>query len=223
MARGSRLRRDLPVDIDVSVIWGIADSLGATMHQYRLAYSRALKRTASTLRKKALAEMKDGLAPRSMDRVRKRLLTFRTTRGAALDEARFWFGLNAIKVKDLKGRISGRIRPHHTRRDRSTGRFIQARRQAQAVGFSPKGSLLSPVTFENGEVARARRDNRRTVVIRDPQTRRTREAEVDIYAPMLNYIEDNAFVEVTEIFMHHFVSDIRSRVKHNITVSPGKQ
>jgi hypothetical protein len=29
--------------------------------------------------------------------------------------------------------------------------------------------------------------------IRDPDTRRTREAEVDIYEPMLNYIEDNAF------------------------------
>ncbi|STA77341.1 Uncharacterised protein [Citrobacter koseri] len=30
MARGSRLRRDLPVDIDVDAIWGIAESIGAT-------------------------------------------------------------------------------------------------------------------------------------------------------------------------------------------------
>jgi hypothetical protein len=69
-----------------------------------------------------------------------------------LDNFRLWFGLNAIKVKDLKGRINGRVRPHHTRRDKSTGRFIKARRQAENAGFL-KGSLLSPRTFENGEVA----------------------------------------------------------------------
>lgn len=222
MARESRLRRDLPVDVDVNAIWRIAESLGATMHQYRLAYSRALKRTAATLRKKALADLKDGLAPRSMEMVRRRLLSFRTTRGAALDEARFWFGLNAIRVKDLKGRISGRIRPHHTLRDRSTGRFIKARRQAQAVGFTPKGNLLSPMTFPDGEVIRSRREGRRTVAIRDPGTRRTREAEVDIYEPMLNYVEDNAFAECLDIFMHHFEDDIRRRVKHKITLTPGK-
>lgn len=69
MARESRLRRDLPVDIDVDVIWRIADSIGATQKQFRAAYSRALRRTAATLRKKAMADLKDGLAPRSMDLV----------------------------------------------------------------------------------------------------------------------------------------------------------
>lgn len=54
------------------------------------------------------------------------------------------------------------------------------------------------------------------MVIRDPQTRRTREAEVDIYEPMLNYIEDNAFAEAMDIFMHHFETDIRGRVKADI-------
>lgn len=73
MARGSRLRRDLPVDIDVDAIWGIAESIGATQKQFRAAYSRALKRTAATLRKKAMADLKDGLAPRSINLVRRRL------------------------------------------------------------------------------------------------------------------------------------------------------
>lgn len=183
----------LPVDIDVDTIWRIAEHIGATHKQFRAAYSRALKRTAATLRKKAVADMKDGLAPRSLDMVRRRLLSFRLDRSSQskLDNFRLWFGLNAIKVKDLKGRINGRLRPHHTRRDKSTGRFIKARRQAENAGFTPKGSLLSPRTYENGEVTRSRRENRRTVVIRDPDTRRTREAEIDIYEPMLNYIEDN--------------------------------
>lgn len=62
MARESRLRRDLPVDIDVDAIWRIAEHIGATHKQFRTAYSRALKRTAATLRKKAMADLKDGLA-----------------------------------------------------------------------------------------------------------------------------------------------------------------
>ena len=218
MARESRLRRDLPVDIDVNAIWGIAEQIGATQKQFRAAYTRALSRTAATLRKKAMADPKDGLAPRSMNLVRRRLLSFRLDRGSQLDNFRLWFGLNAIKVKDLKGRISGRVRPRHSRRDKSTGRYIKATRQTQEAGFAPKGNLLSSQTFTNGEVARSRRDKQRTVVIRDPQTRRTREAEVDIYEPMLNYVEDNAFAEAIDIFMHHFESDIRGRVKAKISV-----
>ncbi|MGE6982870.1 hypothetical protein [Kluyvera intermedia] len=218
MARESRLRRDLPVDIDVKAIWRIAENIGATQKQFRAAYSRALRRTAATLRKKALADLKDGLAPRSLNMVRRRLLSFRLDRGSQLDNFRLWFGLNAIKVKDLKGRVSGRIRPHHSRRDKTTGRYIKARRQAGTAGFAPKGNLLATRTFQNGEVSRSRRDNRRTVVIRDPEIRRIREAEVNIYEPMLNYIEDNAFADAMEIFMHHFQSDIRGRVKAKISV-----
>lgn len=220
MARESRLRRDLPVDIDVTAIWRIAEKIGATQKQFRAAYSRALQRTGATLRKRALADLKDGLAPRSMNMVRRRLLSFRIqpASNSTLDNFRLWFGLNAVKVKDLKGKISGRLRPHHDRRDKNTGRFIKSRRRASTVGFTPKGNLLSARTFENGEVARSRRDNRRTIVIRDPETRRTRDAEIDIYEPMLNYVEDNAFAEVMEIFMHHFESDLRGRVKAKISV-----
>ncbi len=218
MARESKLRRDLPVDIDVSAIWRIAENIGATQKQFRAAYSRALQRTAVTLRKKAMADLKTGLAPRRLDIVRRRLLSFRVTRGADLDVFRMWFGLNAIKVKDLKGRIRGKIRPHHSRRDKTTGRFIKARRQSEGAGFDPAGSLLSATSWSNGEVARSRREGRRTVVLRDGETRRTSEAEVNIYEPMLNYIEDNAFVEALEVFMHHFESDIRGRVKARISV-----
>ncbi|VTP62163.1 Uncharacterised protein [Serratia rubidaea] len=57
------------------------------------------------------------------------------------------------------------------------------------------------------------------MLIRDPATRRTREAEVDIYAPMLDYIEDNAFADVVEIFLHHFETDIRGRVKARVNVN----
>lgn len=113
----------------------------------------------------------------------------------------------------------GRIRPHHDRRDPKTGRYIAARRKSTGeAGFDPKGSMLASQTFANGEVARSRRENRRTVVIRDPVTRRAKEAEIDIYAPMLDYVEDNAFADVMAIFMHHFQSDIKGRVKAKISL-----
>lgn len=218
MARASRIRRDLPVDIDIGAVWRIAESIGATQKQFRAAYSRALQRTATTLRKRAMIGVKEGIAPRSMAMVRKRLLAFRVQRGSQLDEFRLWFGLNAIKVKDLKGKVIGRVRPHHNRHDKKTGRYIAARRKAKDAGFAPKGALLATEMYTNGEVARSRRDGRKTVVIRDPETRRTHEAEVDIYEPMLNYIEDNAFADALDIFMHHFETDIRGRVKARISV-----
>ncbi|WP_337047266.1 hypothetical protein [Serratia liquefaciens] len=218
MARASRLRRDLPFDIDLQVLQRIAISAGANHTQYMRAYSRALNRTMTTLKKRVVGDMKAGIAPRNLSLIRKRLLSFRLTRGAQLDEGKLWFGLNAIKVKDLKGRVKGRIRPHHDRRDPQTGRFIAARRRASAeVGFEPKGELLTAKNFPDGEVGRTRA-GRRTVLIRDPQTRRAKEAEVDIYAPMLDYIEDNAFSDVARIFFHHFETDLKGRVKMRINV-----
>ncbi|HHB1424460.1 TPA: hypothetical protein ACOQZT_000404 [Serratia odorifera] len=217
MARASRLQRNLPIDIDTDILREIAIAARANHTQYMRAYSRALNRTAATMRKRAMADIKSGLAPRSLAMVRKRLLSFRLSRGATLDEGKLWFGLNAIKVKDLKGRIRGRIRPHHDRRDSKTGRYTASRRKRTDVGFEPNGSMLQAKNFTNGEVAR-NRQGRRTLVIRDPTTRRTREAEIDIYEPMMNYIEDNAFSDVAAIFFHHFETDLKGRVKARINV-----
>lgn len=219
MARAGRIQRNLPIDIDTDVLRDIAIAAGANHKQYMMAYSRALQRTAVTVRKRAMADLKSGLAPRSMAMVRKRLLSFRLSRGAALDEGKLWFGLNAIKVKDLKGRIRGRILPHHDKRDPKTGRFSPSRRKRGDAGFEPQGKLLAGKTFENGEVSRSKREGRRTVVIRDPATRRTKEAEIDIYEPMLNYIEDNAFDDVATIFFQHFQTDIKGRIKARINVN----
>ncbi|EBG2409222.1 hypothetical protein ELR99_24730 [Salmonella enterica subsp. enterica serovar Newport] len=225
MARASRIRRNLLFDIDVDELRGIVAQAGATQHQFRLAYSRALKRTASKMRMKALAELKTGLAPRKMDMLRKRLFSTHITRGNAMDEARFWFGLNAIKIKDLRGRIRGRRVRHHDLRDPVTGRFIKEnrarrRRKASDPVFEPNGSFLSPAAYENGLVMRSRKGNRRTIFIKNPETGRVREAEAGIYARTMDYVEDVAFAECLEIFMKEFESDIRRRAKYGITVAP---
>ena len=226
MARAARARRDLLFDINVDELRGIVAQVGATQHQFRLAYSRALKRTASKMRMKALSELKIGLAPRKMDMLRKRLFSSRITRGNGLDEARFWFGLNAIKIKDLRGRIRGRRVRHHDLRDPVTGRFIKEdrvrrrRRKASDPVFEPNGSFLSPTAYENGLVIRTRKENRRTIIIKNPETRRVREAEAGIYARTMDYVEDVAFADCLDIFMKEFESDIRRRAKYGITVSP---
>lgn len=219
MSRAPRVRRDLPVSLDVQALWRIAERLGANHKQFRNAYSRALQRTSATMRKKGKAALKAGLALRSPAQLDKRLQFFRLRRTAELDTARMWFGLNAIKVKDLRGRVRGRVRPRHTARDPDTGRYARARRrQNNAVSFEPKGSMLKTQTFENGEVGNSARESRRTVFIRDPVTRRTREAEIDAYRPLLDYVEDFAYAELVEVFNHHFIADLRGRLKMNIDV-----
>ena len=226
MPRASRIRRNLLFDIDVEELRDIAAQDGATQHQFRLAYSRALKRTASKMRMKALAELKTGLAPRKMDTLDRRLFSTRITRGNAMDEALLWFGLNAIKIKDLRGRIRGQRVRRHDLRDPVTGRFIKEnrvrrrRRKASEPVFEPNGSFLSPAAYENGLVIRSRKENRRTIIIKNPETGRVREAEAGIYASTMDYVEDVAFAECLEIFMKEFESDIRRRAKYGITVAP---
>lgn len=63
MSRKARLSRNLPVDIDTKELLNIARQAGATHKQFMTAYSRALKRTAVTLRKRAMSDLKTGLAP----------------------------------------------------------------------------------------------------------------------------------------------------------------
>lgn len=214
MSRESRLKRDLPVEIDLSALDELQKAVGATQKQMEMAYSRALRRTAVTLKKLAVREMKSGIAPRNVAMIRRRLLSFQQTRsGKSLDEIKLWFGLNAIKVKDLKGKIKGQRQ--RLTRDPVTGRFISPQKQAKKVlaVFVPAGDIPAQ-SYDDGVVGQAS-DGRRTIIIWDPVSRRRREAEVDIYATMLDRIEDNVFALAAEIFMHHFDVDIRGRVKTN--------
>lgn len=218
MARERRLSRDLPIDIDLSALKQIQGVLGATQKQFEMAYSRALKRTAVTLQKRARAEMKAGISPRSMNLVRRRLMHFRHGRsGKTMEEIKLFFGLNSIKVKDLKGRIKGKVLPHHELRDPVTGRYIAGEERRRAVApptFTPAGDMPAK-TYEEAFISKTRK-GRRTIF--QKSGKRIREAEVPIYATMLDRIEDNVFGETMDIFMHHFESDLRGRVKQKINL-----
>lgn len=195
---------------DLDVLQRITAGANASKKQMEMAYSRALSRTVITLRKQALALIKQGLSPKGLDRVRRRMLAIRRSgKGTDVDEFKMWLGLNPIKVKYLNGRIKGKPLPHHAYRD-ARGRYADNPQPAPAPEFMPKGAMLSPVTYPGGKV-RPDRTGRTTIV-----TAEGRDAEVDIYDALHTRIEDEIFTEAVAIFMHHFETDLRGRVNANI-------
>ncbi|MWR25440.1 hypothetical protein, partial [Escherichia coli] len=197
-ARQRRLARNLVVDIDEDEVLSIIAKLGGSKSQIRKAWGVALKRASSALRMKAMAEFKKQVAPRSQKMIGRRVLQAFVIRrnGDEFDEAKVWFGLNAIKVRDLRGRISGGRRgERHQLRD-ARGRFAPATRRIQAreIRFKPAGEAI-PVTTWSGDEAfinefesenrRGRISRRKTVLVRQASgRRRVREAEIDIYEAM---------------------------------------
>ncbi|HIA3528851.1 TPA: hypothetical protein ACWP58_004522 [Escherichia coli] len=225
-ARQRRLARNLVVDIDEDEVLKIIAKLGGSKSQIRKAWGVALKRAASALRMKAMAEFKKQVAPRSQKMLEKRVLhNFIIRRnGDEFDEAKVWFGLNAIKVRDLRGRISGGRRgERHQLRD-ERGRFAPAssRRKAREISFKPAGESL-PVTawstddafinqFE-AENRNGRISKRKTILIRQASgRRRVREAEIDIYEAMLNRIEDFVFPDAEALILKNFEHELKFRV-----------
>lgn len=214
--RPSRLRRDLLVDIDLGVALNIPAAAQATEDQLMMAYSRALRRTGDSLKSMALKMLKQGIAPKKVNMLRRRLLAFSSRRNPHdLNELKVWFGLNKIKVKDLRGRLNGQRQM--LARDPDTGRFIEAKGKGKKnfAVFKSSGDL-GEIKFDNAYVSRGR--GGRTIRIYNPETRRSSEAEVDIYESMLNRIEDDIFPEAARIFFSHFEKDLNGRVKNSIHV-----
>ncbi|MFL9144742.1 hypothetical protein AB9F00_12640, partial [Escherichia coli] len=178
-ARQRRLARNRVVDIDEDEVLKIIAKLGGSKSQIRKAWGVALKRAASALRMKAMAEFKKQVAPRSQKMIKKRVLhNFIIRRnGDEFDEAKVWFGLNAIKVRDLRGRISGGRRgERHQLRD-ERGRFAPAssRRKARKIRFKPAGESLPVTTWSTddafinqfeAENRNGRISKRKTILIR---------------------------------------------------------
>lgn len=212
--RAQRLRRHLPLDIDLGAVLAVPAVVAATEDQVRFAYTRAWRRTANTLQKRALQQLKTTLAPKKLRDIRRRILTFYSRRNANdLGEMVLWFGLNQMRVRDLRGRLSGPRQ--HQARDPKTGRFVSARRgRSRRYAEFRSAGRLGTLRFEEGYIAG--RGAQRTLYQFDPQTRRAREADAAIYAPALDVIEDTVLDDVAALFFHHFNQDITRRVKYQI-------
>lgn len=217
--RDSRGRRDSLFDIDLGELHSLGKALGATANQMRLAYSRALNRTVQTISKESIKLLRQEAGIKDSKTIRRRSLSFRHERESAseLGGMKLWMGLNAIRLSELAGRIPGGISPHHDVRDPETGRYTQAEGEASTVRFIPRGLALQAKIFEDAYIARNRK-GQKTIFVRGERGRR-REAEMDIYAPMLDKIEDDIFQRVPEIFLHHYETDLRGRVAGGVHAS----
>lgn len=190
--------QNLLFDIDLEELEAIQKILGATESQVKAAYNRALSRTARTVRALANKEIRDAMQVKSLKAIRKRFQHFRLkspSKQKKLDELRLWFGLNDISVGYLKGRI------------RRNG----TQRSPHGATFVPKGKM-SPQTYEQGFIAR--RYKRRSIFTRTTEGRfPIKEARVPVSDDLHVTIEDKVFDRLPEIFLRHFETDLKGRVK----------
>lgn len=184
--------------IDVEELEAVQNILGATESQVKAAYNRALSRTARTVRSLANKEIRDSMQVKNLKAIRKRFQNFRLrspSKQKKLDELRLWFGLNDMSVGYLRGRI---------RRNGS-------KRSPNGATFTPKGKM-NPQTYEQGFIAN--RYNRRSIFTRTTDNRYPiKEARVPISEALQVTIEDEIFERLPEIFLKHFETDLKGRVK----------
>ncbi|HGS4463219.1 TPA: phage tail protein [Vibrio metschnikovii] len=190
--------QNLPFHIDLEELEAIQNILGATESQVKAAYNRAISRTAITVRSLANKEIRDAMQVKSLKAIRKRFQHFRLrspSKQKKLDELRLWFGLNDMPV----GYLKGRTRRNGTKRD------------PNGATFTPKGKM-APQTYEQGFIAR--RYNRRSIFTRTSEKRfPIKEARVPISNALQITIEDEIFDRLPEIFLKHFETDLKGRVK----------
>lgn len=193
-------QQNLIFNIDTEELEAIQHILGATESQVKAAYNRALGRTAQTLRKISKPLVKDELQPRTMKKLRERIQYFRirsTSQLEKLDEIKLWFGLDDVPVGILKGSV----------------KRIGTKKKPKGSRFTPRGKLPAK-DYERGFVASPYGKGKKSIY-----TRRTKrrypldEASVSISNNLQISIEDEIFDRLPEIFLKHYETDLKGRVK----------
>jgi hypothetical protein len=184
----------LSIDMDAEGIAAIARELGATESQVGKAASRALKRTAGTIRKRALKELRTELGLRNAKRLRERLKLsrIRANRRGAGSEIKVWFGANDIKVSAFKGS------------PRKVPGGASFRSQSWPGGFVGKKAVGSDI-------------GKKTVFRRKGEASHPlREQALAVSDQIETYVDDKIFPEIGEIFMKHFRANLRARAIHGV-------
>lgn len=164
------------------------DELGATEKQVGQAYSRALQRTAATLRRMSSTGLRTELGLRNAKALRKRLRTIKLRRGRNLQAVTLWYGTNDLPVSAFKGT------PKKTRTGASfrgvefPGAFIAKGKDGKRSIFRRRGRDRLPIVEQ-------------TMPVKD---------EIDVF------LEDEIFDQVGDIFFRHFASDLRARAIYGV-------
>ncbi len=178
----------LDFSFNVSEIKRIADEFGASERDLRFAYSRALRRTAQTMKARARKGLREELDLRTAGELRRRLHGFRFKKGSGLGEVRMWFGLNDMKVSAFKGR------PRKT----------------------AAGASYGNQSFDGAFVARNRK-GKRTVMRRvSGRAWPIREEVMPIQDKAQIFVEDEIFDQIEEVFFRHFLAEVRARTIYQV-------
>ncbi len=173
---------------DESELQRIADEFDASKKDLRAAYSRALRRTAQTMKTRARKGLRTKLHLRTAAELRRRLQGFRFKRTADMGTVRMWFGLNDMRVSAFKGRAV-----------------------KTATGASFAGQA-----FEGGFIGRNAK-GRPTVKHRaGSRAYPVKEARMPIDDVAETYIEDEVFDGIEEVFFHYFRAEVRARTIYGV-------
>lgn len=177
-------------DINSGDLKRIADEFASSEKDLRRAFSRALSRTARTLRTRARKDLREGLSLRSAAVLKARLRLARyKARGSGMGAARLWVGTNDLPATAFKG----------------TPR--------EAAGGARVGGRSFPGAF----VGRGSDSGKRIVFKRRGQARLPIQAvTVPVQEEMNDILEDQVFDEAQDLMMKNFRAELRARTIYNV-------
>lgn len=183
----------LQFEFDAKGLLDLVDELGATEMQAKFALSRALRRTAATLRRLSERGFKSELDLRKVAYIRKRLKSIKF-RQASFEGAGIWYGLNDLPVSMMRGSIK--------------------ENKPSGASFSGK---VGNYSFKNGFVAKGQNGRGRSIYYRETKARLPiEEARAPIKDKLDVYIEDQIFDKIDDIFWKFFEQDLTARVKFGV-------
>lgn len=190
----------MELSFDAKRLQRIADEFSVSEKDLRKAYSRALSRTARTMRVRARAALRKGLDLRSAAILKARLrLVKMRPRGQKIGAARLWVGTNDMPADSFKGR------PQKT----STGISIGGRDIPGGFVGTSKDSGKQMI-FRRTDRQRQRGPNKNS------KRQLIERATVATDDEMKDLLEQSVFDEVSEIFFKNFRAEVRARTIYSV-------
>lgn len=182
----------LHYDINWDGLTNVANELQASEKQVQFALSRALRRTEATLRRMSSKGLQKELQLRAASALRKRLKSIKARKTGGLrngEGVTLWYGLNDLPVSAFKGRP----------RQNSSG--------AAFNGNQYDGAFVARSKVKGKQTIFKRKNKERLAII---------EQLVPIEDRAIQFIEDEVFDQVEDIFWQHFRRDLAARVRYQI-------
>lgn len=173
---------DVVLDLEADYERAIKE-LGASQDDVRKAMSRALRRTATTLRVMSSKRLVPELQLRRAGDLRKRLKPMRARIKTHEGQIGIWVGLNDMGVSKFKGRAQEYAGGAKFRDQDFPGAFVAKGRDKRRSIFRRKGAARFPLVEEK-------------LPIKD---------RVDVI------LEDEILPDAVDIFMKYFLADLRAR------------